>query len=109
MDAASCETDTLAEAARPFVPPPPPPPRPLSPFAGLLSRKELAAAWPGGPVHERTLIRMENLASNPLPVLKIQKRRLYDLTAVRAWLLGRQEPLRDEVPRLGRPAGKRAK
>jgi hypothetical protein len=107
MDAANCETDTLAEGARPAAPPPPPlPPRH---FAGFLSRRELAASWPGGPVHERTIFRLESLASNPLPVLKIQKRRLYDLTAVRAWLLRRQEQPRDEVPRLGRPAGNRTK
>ena len=72
------------------------------PFDDLLDDAQMLAAWPGGPICLRTL---DNRINEGLPYLKVGKRRLFRIDAVRAWLLSHEI---DRTPRRpGRPLAKR--
>jgi phage terminase Nu1 subunit (DNA packaging protein) len=69
-------------------------------LAGLLARQHLADVFH---VSTRTIIRWERAG---MPFIAMGMVRLYDPAKVRGWLMSHEQ--QQNVPKRGRPAGKRA-
>jgi predicted DNA-binding transcriptional regulator AlpA len=65
-----------------------------NPFSGFLTKKQLCAIIPGGPISERTLDRMHTLGTGP-PQIKYGRKIVFDSRAISAWLKSKtQDPVR---------------
>jgi predicted DNA-binding transcriptional regulator AlpA len=65
-----------------------------NPFSGFLTKKQLCAIIPGGPISERTLDRMHALGIGP-PRIKYGRKIAFHTDAVSAWLESKiQSPVR---------------